>query len=194
MDKKTFMTAMKGHLSGMPKDEREDILLEYEVHFSEGKKAGKTEEQICKELGNPLEIAKMYRVNVLIQTAEENVSTNNIMRAILASVGLGLFNLILVLGPFVGVLGVVVGIFAASVALVFSGVVVVLRGLIGPFGAAWIDIPNAWLVDAMVTTPLGIGLFALGILIFIFGVVLGKWIYRLTIKYLRFNLRMITGK
>lgn len=40
--------------------ELEEILSDYEAHFAEGKKAGLTEEEICRELGSPKEIYEMY--------------------------------------------------------------------------------------------------------------------------------------
>ena len=194
LNKKEFKSVMKKELSGLPKDEREDILLEYEVHFSEESKKGKSEEVICKELGSPKELAKMYKVNVLIQEAEDNVSTNNILRAVLASIGLGLFNLILVLGPFLGLLGLLVGIFAASLGLVFVGLVLFADALFGPLNSAFVQMPYVLAIEPLFTGPLGVGIFAIGILIFILGIVFGRLIYRLSIKYLKFNLKMIKGK
>lgn len=194
LNKKEFKAVMKKELSGLPKEEREDILLEYEVHFSEETKKGKSEAAICKELGSPKELAKMYKVNVLIQEAEDNISTNNILRAVLASIGLGLFNLILVLGPFLGLLGLLAGIFAASLGLVFAGLVLFADALFGPFNASFIQMPYVLAVEPLFSGPLGVGIFAIGILIFILGIVFGRLIYRLSIKYLKFNLKMIKGK
>ena len=194
MSRNQFISLMKKELAGLPKDERNDILMEYEVHFAEGLKSGKNEEQIAEELGSPRELAKMYKVGALIQEAEDNVSTNNILRAILASIGLGLFNLILVLGPFLGILGALAGVFAASVALVIVGLTLFAEAAFGPLNYAWLHVPAILTVDPWITAPLGIGVFALGLLIFILGVLVGKWIYRLTIRYLKFNLKMIKGK
>lgn len=194
MTKKAFLEAMRKQLSGLPKEERDDILLEYQVHFDEGLKSGRTEEQIVRELGSPAELARMYRADVLIRNAEDNVSTTNILRAILATLGLGLFNLILVLGPFVGLLGILIGVFAVSVAMVGSGVVMFVHAAFGPITAGWIHIPVVMNVTPMGTAFLGIGLFALGLLVFIFGVVASRAIYRLTIRYLRFNLKIVKGK
>jgi uncharacterized membrane protein len=194
MTKKEFVSLMKKELSGLSKAERDDILMEYEVHFAEGVKSGKTEERIAKELGSPRELSKMYKVGVLIQEAEENVSTNNIIRAILASVGLGLFNLILVLGPFVAIVGVIVGIFGASIGLVVAGLTLFAYAAFGPFGATWLSVPGILAVEPLITGALGVGFFALGLLIFILGVTIGRLIYQLTTRYLRFNLKMIKGK
>ncbi len=185
---------MRKELSGLSRDERDDILMEYEVHFTEGLKSGKTEDRIAKELGSPRELSKMYKVGVLIQEAEENVSTNNIVRAILASLGLGLLNLILVLGPFLGIVGIIAGIFATSIGLVVAGLTLFAYAVFGPFGGVWLSIPGVLAVEPLITAPLGVGIFSLGLLIFIFGVTIGKWIYHLTIRYLRFNLKMIKGK
>lgn len=194
MTKQAFMHAMSKELSGLPKEERQDILMEYDVHFAEGLKAGKTEEQITAELGSPRELAKMYRVDALIQQAQTNVSTNNIMRAVLATIGLGLLNLILVVGPFVGILGIIVGIFGISIGFVVGGLILFVSAVFGPLSAPWLHIPGIMVIDPMITAPVGIGLFALGLLIFMFGIICGRFTYQMTLRYLRFNLRIVRGR
>lgn len=60
MKKIDFLNELYAYLSPLPKDERNEILNDFREHFREGAAAGKSEEQICSELGSPLECAKQY--------------------------------------------------------------------------------------------------------------------------------------
>ena len=194
LNKKEFIYILKKGLSGLPREERDDILLDYEIHFAEGMKKGESEENICKELGSPKEIGKLYKADVLINKAEKNISTDNMLRAVLASIGLGLFNLILVLGPFLSVLGIVAAIFATSIALVTSGIVIFIDAVIMPLNFVYLYLPKYLMINPIISIFLGISLVMIGLLIFILGIFLGRGIYHLTIRYLKFNLKMIKGK
>lgn len=58
MTKNEYIEKLKETLVGFEKDLAREILEDYEEHFEMGMKKGKTEEQICEELGDINEIAK----------------------------------------------------------------------------------------------------------------------------------------
>lgn len=60
MKKIDFINELYAYLSPLPQKERKEILDDFREHFREGESAGKTEEQICFELGTPLECARQY--------------------------------------------------------------------------------------------------------------------------------------
>ncbi len=60
MKKIDFLNELYSYLSPLPKNERTEILEDFRAHFREAEAAGKSEEQICKELGTPFECAKQY--------------------------------------------------------------------------------------------------------------------------------------
>ncbi len=60
MTKIDFLNELYHYLLPLPKAEREEIMQDFREHFREGEMAGKTQEQICAELGSPLECAKQY--------------------------------------------------------------------------------------------------------------------------------------
>lgn len=60
MKKDEFLSAVKNVLSGMDEDLAADILNDYETHFKEGMENGKSEEEICEELGNVEEIKQAF--------------------------------------------------------------------------------------------------------------------------------------
>ncbi len=60
MKKIDFLNELYNYLSPLPKGERNEILNDIREHFREGELAGKSEEQICNELGSPYECARQY--------------------------------------------------------------------------------------------------------------------------------------
>lgn len=60
MKKIDFLNELYAYLSPLTKNERKEVLEDFRAHFREGTAEGKTEEQICAELGTPYECAKHY--------------------------------------------------------------------------------------------------------------------------------------
>lgn len=60
MNKKDYLNELYSRLSGMPESERMEIMRDYEEHFDAGIENGKTEGQICSELGSPEMNARQY--------------------------------------------------------------------------------------------------------------------------------------
>lgn len=60
MTKNEFLQALYNHLLSLPAAERDDIIADFEEHFQAGAERGKSEEQICAELGNPYTCALQY--------------------------------------------------------------------------------------------------------------------------------------
>lgn len=60
MKKDEFLSAVKNALLGMDEEVAADILNDYEIHFKEGMENGKSEEEICEELGNVEEIKQAF--------------------------------------------------------------------------------------------------------------------------------------
>ena len=190
MNKKEFLGRLSELIKDIPEEEKKDILFDYEEHFRIGLEKGRKEEEIAASLGDPKVIAKQSRASCILKEAEKTTSASNIMRAIFAAVGLGFFNLVIVLGPAIGLIGILVSLFAAAFAITISGVAVLFGALMGPVFAWSIYIPFA----AVVSIPLGIGLTALGLLSVIGAFYLTKFFYKLSIGYLKMNLQIITNR
>lgn len=60
MKKIDFLNELYSYLSPLPGSERNEIIEDFRAHFREAEAAGKSEEQICRELGTPFECAKQY--------------------------------------------------------------------------------------------------------------------------------------
>lgn len=57
MTRNDFLNALYRALLYLPAKERQEIMQDYEEHFAAGLEQGKTEEEICRALGDPGEIA-----------------------------------------------------------------------------------------------------------------------------------------
>ncbi len=73
MSKNEFMRKLKDGLVGLNQTDKREILLDYEEHFLDGIKLGRTEEDICESLGDPAEIA----ANIKKETGKKQDSGND---------------------------------------------------------------------------------------------------------------------
>ncbi|NQT67009.1 MAG: DUF1700 domain-containing protein [Actinobacteria bacterium] len=190
MNKKDFMGRLSSHLGGISWKDREDVISDFEEHFKEGLAEGRTEEDIADSLGDPKALARQLRASILVSEAERTTSAANITRAVFATLGLGFLNLVFILGPFIAIVAVLISLFAAAISVTASGITVFLASIIGPFFPQY----YAVLINPAAAIFSSIGLTCFGILFFIGDIYLAKLLYRLFVRYIKFNLRIIKGK
>lgn len=192
MTKQEFITTLSAALAGVPAADRDEIMFDYEEHFRIGLSEGKTEEEIATSLGDPKTLARQFSADYHVQQAETDTSVSNIFKAVLASLGLGFFNLVFVLGPFLALLGVLFAFYISSAAIAFTGVAIFITLIAGPV------FPNSFSVFFTSVHPAAqffgsVGLVCMGLLFFIGTVYLTKYFFLGTIKYLQFNMKIIKG-
>lgn len=183
MTRVEFIRELDGLLSALPDKERLDILADYTEHFLIGINNGKSEQEIAEALGGPKAIAREMMAGFRIHQAESNRSVKNLGRAIFATVSLGFFNLCIVLGPFIGLIGVLFALYVTSFALLISPI------------AVWVDPGMPYSQQELIfNISVSLCAFGLGLMLAVGMVKLSKWFYRLFLRYLQFNLRLIRGK
>ena len=157
MTRNEFLTALRGRLSALPKEEQDAALKYYEEYFDEAE----SEEEAARQLGSPDSIAAWYYVGI-------------VTLCVLASpmlIGLGAAALGIVLAMLAVLLAVLICIvapfFALSAALLASGGYVLALA----FGAAPVFLPGG-------VTLFGTGLLllSLGLLCSVFTGYLCYWI------------------
>lgn len=77
MNKIDFLNELYYYLESLPRNEKEEIIADFREHFREGAAAGKTEEQICNELGTPFECARQYVGDDVMQAKVGKYSKTN---------------------------------------------------------------------------------------------------------------------
>ncbi len=196
MQREEFLKKLEQLLRNMPEAERKDVLYDYQEHIQIAVENGLDEEKVIESLGTPETIAKQYRVKKYIDKAEATGSTTSVFRAILATVGLGFFNLIFILGPFLAVCGVLLGVGVSSIGVIIAGAGLILGGMFPQL----INGVNMQVVEAgmhgSITAGLlfgGVGTMCLGSLMGLGTVGLTKGFMNMTIKYLRLNIHIIRG-
>lgn len=84
MSKNEFMNSLREKLSEYGVTDSREIILDFEQHFEDGIAAGETEDEVCKKLGDPNEIAKQYipemeipAMNMKKEVKSDGFDTNN---------------------------------------------------------------------------------------------------------------------
>lgn len=189
MLKDDFLKQLERSLTGLSENDKLDILADYREHYEIGKINGRTEEEISHALGDPRSIGKEYSVLTLVKRAEEKPSAEGIGRAIFATLGLGIFNLVIVLMPFLIIISLLAIFLFIAFCLVCAGPILTgsaVLELIGIFPAGLpISAPGALFI--------GIGITCMGLIGILGEFWLARLLYRLAIRYLKWNIAVIHG-
>jgi len=190
MNRKEFFKDLSKYLRGIPREDEEDIINDFEEHFDMGEKEGRTEEDLAKSLGDPKALANQFKASIVVAQAEKETTAVNITRAVFATLGLGFFNLIFVLGPFIAVVSVLFSFFVTGISISAAGIVGLLGTIFSPLFPEYFNL----IVNPAVGIFASIGAICFGVLFFIGTIYLTKGFFRLFIKYIKFNARIVTGK
>lgn len=186
MNKAEFFEKLKEQLTGVPESTQNEILADYEEHFTVGIENGKTEEEIAKRLGDPSNIAKEVKTYSLIQKAETQKSASNLTQAVLATLGVSVFNILFIVGPYLGIAGMILGFVFCSLMLIFGGLIGAILVAASPYFTS-IEVGIHPAAGFMIC----LALLFLGIFCLIVNYFLVKGFYRLTIAYLKLNINII---
>lgn len=145
MTRADFLRQFRSALGGLPQSQINDLVHDYEAHFSEGLAQGRSEEEIAAALGDPMRLARELRAEAGFKRWESEGTPSSLGGVMLALLGLATVDIML-LFPFLGILipifigfaaasfGMFVGGIALSMLSLFPGLV--WSGLSGNFGGA----------------------------------------------------------
>ncbi|MEK4916073.1 HAAS signaling domain-containing protein [Bacillus sp. FSL E2-8887] len=185
LNQKDFLKLLKNSLKFMPEKEKKDIIDEYIIHFTEGKHANKSEEEISKELGNPVEIAKELNAIYSIKKVDEHKNIKNMLIALLSIMGLSLINCIIIIISLFALIILTPFILAYIISvpiMILSPLILIIMGFVNGFSIIGVG----EVFDSIKGLILGSFLAFLGYYI-------GKSFFRLFIKYLRWNTLIARG-
>jgi uncharacterized membrane protein len=181
MNKQEFLSILQVQLKGIPTSELNEILADYNEHFEIGMASERSESEIAASLGNPKTIAKELKANFMVNQAKDSLTVNSFFQAFMATLGLGFFNLVFILGPFIGVFSVIVSLIIASASIAISGVAMMIMAFISP-------------IQPVVLIFLGIAMGCLGVILTILSYNGCVWFLKLTVKYLQANINIISNR
>ncbi|MES2159650.1 MAG: DUF1700 domain-containing protein [Pseudomonadota bacterium] len=127
MNKQAYLDALKQAMQGLPPETVAKTLAYYEQRFIDGLVAGRSEEEVYKELDEPRKVAMTLRANVHLSAFEQKKTPVNLARVMVSFIGLAIFNLFMVIPAMVyaSLLGAVYlsafGFYIGGIALVSSG-------------------------------------------------------------------------
>lgn len=182
MNQTQYLDEIRQAFAFLPPEEQDEMVRDYAEHFAEGLSQGRTEDEIISALGSPAQLARQSKAALRIQQARENTTPVNLLRAVLATVGLGFLNVILLLGPFIAACVLILVGFLAGIIFTAAGTAFTLGAfpLLGGYFGLTLFVS-------------GIALAALGILVFCLNILVARWFGKLTILYLQKNIAIIKG-
>lgn len=121
MTRAEFMTRLRRGLAGLPVTTIADIVADHEAHFADAEAAGRSEAEVAAALGDPDRLARELRAEAGLKQWEERKNPSNAMAAVIALLGLGAIDVIVLLPLLMGVLGALFGVLVAVVAIFVSG-------------------------------------------------------------------------
>jgi len=125
MNRSEFISALRKGLAGLPVDEVEEIVSDYDAHFSEGLAAGRSDESVAAALGHPARLARELRAEAGLRRWEETRSPGNMVTALVALVALVAVDLIFLLPVLFVVAIVLFALGVAVLAVMVAGIAVV---------------------------------------------------------------------
>jgi uncharacterized membrane protein len=183
---KEYLDLLRDRLTGyVTSEDLEEVLEEYAGHFEIGKSRGRTEEELCRALGSPEDVAKEIRAAYLINKAEQKTSAGTMWQATRATTRLRGLNFVAVLVPFIICMVIFGIVFIAGLAMICGGAVLLLLAVLKLLGIA-LAFPYHLSPEPGVLVSLGV--FVLGIIVVVADMWLAHFLARVTIRHLRTKL------
>src|SRR5699024_537665 len=126
MNRETFLNELNRSIRKLPEHERKEIEQDFIEHFEFAMADGKQEEEIAQALGSPQQIGKELRATYHLEQVESKKSITSILHATWATIGLGFFNLVIVLGPFIALLAIILSGWVVGGAFILSPILVLI--------------------------------------------------------------------
>lgn len=190
MNRERYLQELGEQLTGISEQERIEIISDYDEHFRAGEEAGKSEEEIARSLGNPRQIGRSHRIDAMLDETNGR-SAAAVLRAVFASLSLGFFNVVVVLGPLAAVAAILVSLWAVAASIGLSGVGVVLAAIAHPLFPGLIVTGG---LHPLFLFPAGVAVAAIGLLAAIGMWQLTKWVARIIGRYVQLNVHIVTNR
>jgi uncharacterized membrane protein len=135
MNRQDFIARLRAGLAGLPSTAIADVLADYETHFAEAGAAGRDEADVAAALGDPDRLARELRAEAGLRRWEAERNPSAAANAVLAVLGLGAIDVLILLPILMSIGGTLVGLFVAAAACVLAGSVLMVAGPVVVQGA-----------------------------------------------------------
>ena len=130
MGKLEYLDALKRAMLGLPPETQAKTLAWYEQRFVDGSAAGRREQEVADELGDPRKVAVSLRASVHMDAFKEKKSPTNILRMVASAAGLLVFNLFMAI-PAAVYASLLVALYASAFSFYVGGIAITASGLAG---------------------------------------------------------------
>jgi len=128
MNRENFLDTLRTGLRGLPQATVDEVMSDYEAHFSEGLQAGRTEDEIASALGDPARLARELRTEAGIRRWELERNPSAAAGAIFGILGLGVIDIVILLPILLPVSATLLGLMVASVGIFTGGAIIFVAG------------------------------------------------------------------
>jgi uncharacterized membrane protein len=128
MTRQAFLDRLRAGLRGLPSPTIAEIITDYDAHFSEGVAAGRSEAEIAAALGDPDRVIRELRAEAGLKRWEEERNPSAAANAVLAVLGLGALDILVLLPIAVPIAGTLFGFLVAALALLGVGALMFAAG------------------------------------------------------------------
>jgi uncharacterized membrane protein len=181
MNKMEFIETLRNYLVSMPEDDRNELLRDYEAHFIYGRQNGKTEAEIARELGEPLELAREAVGAEFLPPPPWAPRRRDIPRFIGVTILLFFLNVMFAIPVLASIWAAFIAICSTALACILAPIALVLETLMyGDYS------PGKLFV--------AIGMVGIGMLLAIAARYMGKGLLFLTVNYGKWNYKTWRGR
>ncbi|HUO12975.1 MAG TPA: DUF1700 domain-containing protein [Caulobacteraceae bacterium] len=106
MTRDDFIAKLRQGLAGLPEAARAEIVADYESHFADGVRAGRSEADIAAALGDPGRLARELRAEAGLKRWETERNPEAAAAAVFAVLGLGAIDVLVLMPILIGVVSV----------------------------------------------------------------------------------------
>jgi uncharacterized membrane protein len=145
MGKLEFLDQLKRAMLGLPPDVQARTLGYYEQRFVDGINAGRSEQDVARDLDDPARIATTLRTNsysAQLSAQQDKRSPASVLRILISGAGLAIFNLFMIV-PAMVYSALLFALYVAALAFYLSGIAITASGLAGN-GELMLDLPTRY--------------------------------------------------
>ncbi len=132
MTREKFIAALRDALGEIPPEAVADVVGDYEAHIAEAIRRGRSESDAIAALGDPARVARELRAEIRVRDWQSRRDPAAAVRAIVALIGIGAADLVLV-APLVAIgFGVIVALALTALGIIGSGVLLLVAATTQP--------------------------------------------------------------
>ena len=181
MTRTEFLDRLKKGLSGLPQAAINDIMADYEAHFTDAAAEGRSEADVTAALGEPERLARELRAEAGLKQWEDIKTPSSAIGALFAVLGLGALDILILLPLLMGVASALAGMFMASIGIFIAG------------GAVFVILPFTGMPGGAVAAILaGIALMAAAVTLAAITAIATIWLINGVVWFGRLHFRLIS--